>query len=145
MGDLAWRGPFLVRPGAQGEHLLSSRTSAVGAREPGSESCSEERRPVWALEELPVSTPCTFHGLGHPATCSPNWDTLGKGSFNNNYTRIIAVNQDSPWTLSRAVKEIMFNLITKPQNHLPFFHSSVLHMLFPRGKPWREATVQVGS
>ena len=89
---------------------------------------------MWALEELPVSTPCTFHGLGHPATYSPNWDTLGKGSFNNNYTRIIAVNQDSPWTLSRAVKEIMFNLITKPQNHLSFFHSSVLHMLFPRGK-----------
>ena len=81
---------------------------------------------MWALEELPVSTPCTFHGLGHPATYSPNWDTLGKGSFNNNYTRIIAVNQDSPWTLSRAVKEIMFNLITKPQNHLSFLNKDVL-------------------
>ena len=72
------------------------------------------------LEEMPVSTPCSFHGLGHPTTYSPNWDTLGKGSFNNNYTSMIAINQDSPWTLSRAVEEIIFNLITKLQNPLSF-------------------------
>lgn len=52
------------------------------------------------------TTLCTSYDLGDQTTYGPNWDTLRKGSFNNNYARIIDVNRDYPGhmvTLSMAI------------------------------------------